>query len=58
MNRGVRFEDKGYMFANGLWAGLTRYMAYFDPSLIHNPIEFQRSDIDTYGLIPIEVKGV
>lgn len=50
MALGITFEQGGYTFANGLWAGLTRYMAYADPSLIGNPLQFSRSDIDTYGL--------
>ena len=57
MNRGVRFEDKGYMFANGLWAGITRYMVVMDPTLKDDPIEFLPSDIDNYGLVPIEFRG-
>lgn len=53
MALGITFEQGGYTFANGLWAGLTRYMAYADPSLIDNPLRFNRSDIDNYGLVPI-----
>ena len=53
MALGITFEQGCYTFANGLWAGLTRYMAYADHSLIDNPLRFNRSDIDNYGLVPI-----
>ena len=51
--RGIEVREGDYKFANGLWAGLARYMAYADPSLIGNPIVFQRSAIDNYGLVPV-----
>lgn len=56
MAKGVRFADGDFKFANSLWAGITRYLVVLDPSLAGNPIEFSQSDIDCYGLVPIELK--
>lgn len=43
-----------FKFANGYWAGIARYMALYDPSLIEAPLKFNDSDIDCFGLFPIE----
>lgn len=50
---GITVKEGEYSFANGLWAPLIRYMAYADPSLVGNPIVFERSDVDNYGLVPV-----
>jgi len=60
MVHGLKFAEDGYTFANDLWAGIARYLVVLDPSLMGSPIEFRQSDIDGYGLVPIdfpEVKG-
>lgn len=56
MNRNIEVREGDYRFANGLWAGIARYMVFADPSLKNNPIEFQRSVIDNYGLVPINAE--
>lgn len=47
-------SGKSHMFANAVWAGVARYMAHMDPSLVGNPLEFSYSDIDCSGLYPVE----
>ena len=51
---GITVKEGEYTFANGLWAPLVRYMAYADPSLVGNPVVFERSDVDNYGLTPCD----
>lgn len=43
----------GYAFDNTLWAGISRYAALFDPSLVGDPLRFRDSDVDCYGLMPV-----
>ena len=56
MKRGAQFADDGYKFANGLWAGIARYLVILDPSLEDNPVEMGKSDIDVYGLEPVTLE--
>ncbi len=51
---GGKLEADGFKFANALWAGVARYLAIRDSSLINNPIVFRPSDIDAFGLFPID----
>ena len=53
MTYGVSVDDDPYKFANGKFAGIARYMALIDPSLIGAPLRFNDSVIDCYGLLPI-----
>lgn len=53
MERGIKVVDEPYKFANAKWAGIARYMALYDPSLIDAPLKFNDSDIDCYGLMPV-----
>lgn len=53
ISNGIRVEGQGYRFDNDLWAGISRYMVIFDPSLTGAPIKFRQSDIDMYGLLPV-----
>ena len=55
MVRGIEVESDDAKFAHAYWAGISRYMVMLDPSLKGNPIEFKRSDIDNYGLVPIDI---
>ena len=50
----ARFSDKMFRFAHALWAPIIRYMALMDPELIGDPIQFRPSDIDAFGLFPID----
>lgn len=50
---GIKVKDGNYTFANGMWAPLVRYMCIADPSLIGNPVVFERSCVDTSGLVPV-----
>lgn len=36
--RGVRYEADDFKMANGLWAGITRYLVLYDPTLEGNPV--------------------
>lgn len=51
--------DKGievgsaYSFNNDYWAGISRYLALHDDSLIGAPLRFRDSDVDCYGLYPV-----
>lgn len=42
-----------YAFANGFWAGISRYLVLYDESLRDAPIKFNDSHIDYYGLLPV-----
>lgn len=42
-----------YRFANGVWAGISRYLVVRDRSLDGAPIVLRDSDIDCYGLLPV-----
>ena len=53
MMRGIELGDDPYKFGNAYWAGVARYMALYDPSLIDAPLTFHDSDIDCYGLLPV-----
>lgn len=55
MKRGIHIEDGGFTFANDLRAGISRYLVIYDPTLKNNPIQFSQSDIDVYGLPPIDL---
>lgn len=50
---GIKVEGQGYRFDNDLWAGISRYMVLFDPTLEGSPIRFRDSDIDCFGLVPV-----
>ena len=52
------FESRGYRFANADWAGICRYMALADPSLVDDPIKFADSKIDCYGLLTVSYLGL
>lgn len=51
--KGITVKEGEYSFANGLWAPLVRYMCYADASLIGNPVIFEFSCVDNYGLTPV-----
>jgi hypothetical protein len=53
MERGINVLDEPYKFANAKWAGIARYLALYDPSLMDAPLKFADSDIDCYGLMPV-----
>ena len=53
MAHGIRVGNDPYSFGNAYWAGISRYMALYDRTLIGAPIQFADSDIDCYGLIPV-----
>lgn len=53
MQRGIQLGDDPYKFGNAYWAGIARYMALYDPSLIDAPLKFNDSDIDCHGLFPV-----
>ena len=54
-DRGLGFGDKMFRRKNGLWAGLVRYMALVDSTLIGDPIRFNKSCIDGYGLPAVAI---
>lgn len=46
--------DDEHAFRNGKWAGISRYMALYDPALAECGIlKFNDSVIDCYGLLPV-----
>lgn len=49
----IKVGDDDYTFSNTYWAGISRYLVLYDPSLKDAPIRFRRSDIDCFGLYPI-----
>ena len=52
VDRGIDVGGE-YAFDNTLWAGISRYAALFDPSLVGDPLRFRDSDTDCYGLLPV-----
>lgn len=54
--RGITVKDGDYTFANGLWAVLVRYMCLADASLVGDPVIFEKSCVDTSGLVPIDAR--
>lgn len=58
MQHGITVEEDGYKFANAYWAGISRYMALVDPTLVGAPIRFADSDIDCYGLPSVGYLGL
>ena len=53
MANSVHVDDDPYKFANAKFAGIARYMALVDPSLVGAPLKFNDSVIDCYGLLPV-----
>ncbi|MBQ1450553.1 MAG: hypothetical protein IIZ12_06460 [Eggerthellaceae bacterium] len=53
MANNVHMDDDPYKFANAKFAGIARYMALIDPSLVGAPLKFSDSVIDCYGLLPV-----
>ena len=53
MQHGIMVDDDPYRFANAKFAGISRYMALMDPTLIGAPLRFNDSVIDCYGLLPV-----
>lgn len=53
MAKGIHLGYDPYKFGNAYWAGIARYLALYDPSLVGAPLKFNDSDIDCYGLLPV-----
>ena len=53
MVNAIDVDDAPQKFKNGMFAPLSRYMGLVDPSLIDNPLKFNDSVIDCYGLLPV-----
>lgn len=53
ISHGIETGGPGRFFANGMWAGISRYLVLADPSLGGDPIEMADSNIDCYGLLPV-----
>jgi len=53
MTHGIEVDDDPYKFANAKFAGIARYMALMDPSLMDAPLRFNDSLIDCFGLLPV-----
>ena len=53
MAHGIEVGDDPYKFGNAYWAGIARYIALYDPSLVGAPLKFHDSDIDCYRLLPV-----
>lgn len=53
VEHGIQVGDSEFTFSNSYWAGISRYMVLYDKSLLNHPIEFNDSDIDCYGLLPV-----
>ena len=49
----IEVDDDPYKFANAKFAGIARYMALIDPTLVNDPLRFNDSVIDCYGLLPV-----
>ena len=59
MASNVHVDDDPYKFANAKFAGIARYMALVDPSLVGAPLKLNDSVIDCYGLLPVSwLEGV
>ena len=54
IERGVKIQEDGFTFPNAWWPGIARYLVVLDPTLLGDPIVLRQSDIDGYGLPPIE----
>lgn len=54
LNDGIALGEGDPRLPNALWAAITRYMVMQDPSLKNNPVTFCQSDLDTFGLWPVE----
>lgn len=42
-----------YAFNNDYWAGISRYLVLYDPSLKDDPVRGRESAVDCYGLLPV-----
>lgn len=50
MQNNIQVGDDVYTFANGIWAGIARYLVLYDPSLLYAPVKLASSDLDLFGL--------
>lgn len=53
VDQSIEVGESPYTFNNTWWAGISRYLVLYDPTLLHDPIRFRDSDIDCYGLLPV-----
>lgn len=53
VDQSIEVGDSPYTFNNTWWAGISRYLVLYDPTLLNDPIRFRDSDIDCYGLLPV-----
>lgn len=53
VDHGIEVDGDPYTFNNTFWAGISRYLILYDPSLRDNPIKLRESAVDCFGLWPV-----